>query len=304
MPDSALTAIADEYMDHLASEKGLARNSLDAYGSDLRRFLAAMKKAGRTEAAQVERDDLVMFLESLAEEGLAPSSRARCLSAVRGLFKFLVSEGRLQTSPVRDLRPGRRSRPMPKYLSLEQILELLAAANGNDALAIRDRAMLELVYGCGLRVSELVGLTGAALHLSDGYLTVVGKGSKERAVPIGSAALEALNAYLEHSRPELDPLGRSRALFLGRGGKKLTRQGFWKRLSTLAARAGIERVSPHVLRHSFATHLLEGGADLRSVQLLLGHADITTTQIYTHVATSRLREVHKEHHPRSRMKVR
>ncbi|HYB97912.1 MAG TPA: site-specific tyrosine recombinase XerD [Candidatus Limnocylindrales bacterium] len=304
MADSPLNAAADEYMDHLASEKGLARNSLDAYANDLRRFLAAMTKAGRTQADQVERDDLVMFLESLAEEGLAPSSRARCLSAVRGLFKFLVREGRLAVSPVRDLRPGRRSRPMPKYLSLEQILELLAAAAGNDALALRDRAMLELVYGCGLRVSELVGLTAAALHLSDGYLTVIGKGSKQRAVPIGSAALAALEEYLERGRPELDPLGRSHALFLGRGGRKLTRQGFWKRLTTLAARAGVERVSPHVLRHSFATHMLEGGADLRSVQLLLGHADITTTQIYTHVATARLQEVHKEHHPRSRMKLR
>jgi integrase/recombinase XerD len=294
---------ADEYLDHLATERGLAKHSVDAYGLDLGRFLAAMKKLGRKAASSVERSDLVNFLEGLEKEGLAPSSRARCLSAVRGLFKYLVREGRLETSPVRDLRTGRRSRPMPKFLSLDEILALLGAAGGDEALALRDRAMLELVYGCGLRVSEAVELEASGLHLDRGYLTVIGKGSKERAVPVGSKATAAVREYLARARSQLDPAGRTRALFVGRGGRKLTRQGFWKRLRTLAMRAGLDHLSPHVLRHSFATHLVEGGADLRSVQMMLGHADITTTQIYTHVAAGRLSEVHRKHHPRSRMKV-
>lgn len=303
MGDPTLAEEVDGYLDHLATERGLSRNSMEAYALDLRRFLVAMDKARRPSASSVERGDLVSFLEGLESEGLAPSSRARCLSAVRGLFKHLVREGRLSTSPVRDLKPGRRSRPMPKFLSLDEILTLLAAAGGDDALASRDRAMLELVYGCGLRVTEAVELTAAGLHLDQGYLTVVGKGSKERAVPVGSKATEAILEYLLRGRDLLDPSGRSRALFLGRGGRRLTRQGFWKRLRTLALKAGLPHLSPHVLRHSFATHLVEGGADLRSVQLMLGHADITTTQIYTHVAAGRLSQVHREHHPRSRMKV-
>jgi integrase/recombinase XerD len=293
----------DEYLDHLATERGLAKHSCDAYGLDLGRFLASMKKKRRSAAASVERSDLVNFLEELDAEGLAASSRARCLSAVRGLFKYLVREGRLESSPVRDLKAGRRSRPMPKFLSGDEILALLAAAGGDEALALRDRAMLELIYGCGLRVSEAVGLPAAGLHLDRGYLTVIGKGSKERAVPVGGKASAAVKEYLVRARGQLDPSGRTRTLFVGRGGRGLTRQGFWKRLRTLAMKAGLPHLSPHVLRHSFATHLVEGGADLRSVQLMLGHADITTTQIYTHVAAGRLSEVHRKHHPRSRMKV-
>jgi integrase/recombinase XerD len=303
MAGAALARQVDEYLDHLATERGLARNSVEAYAHDLGRFLAAMTRAGRCVAADVERSDLVNFLDALEADGLAASSRARCLSALRGFFKHLVREGLLATSPVRDLRPGRRGRPMPKFLSVDEIVALLAGSGGEDALASRDRAMLELIYGCGLRVSEAVELTAAGLHLEQGYLTVVGKGSKERAVPLGSKAAAALGDYLAHARGVLDPSGHARALFLGRSGRRLTRQGFWKRLKTLAAKAGLPSLSPHMLRHSFATHLVEGGADLRSVQLMLGHADITTTQIYTHVATGRLSEVHRRHHPRSRMKV-
>jgi integrase/recombinase XerD len=303
MASRSLAADVDEYLDHLATERGLSSHSIEAYAKDLRRFVAAMKKARVASAAKVERSDLVNFLEALDGEGLAASSRARSLSAVRGFFKHLVREGRLERSPVRDLKPGRRSRPMPKFLSSDEIVRLLAAASGDDALAARDRAMLELVYGCGLRVTEAVTLEPAGLHLDRGYVTVFGKGSKERAVPVGARAAEAVRDFLEGPRALLDPSGRSRTLFVGRGGKRLTRQGFWKRLKTLALKAGIAGLSPHVLRHSFATHLVEGGADLRSVQMMLGHADITTTQIYTHVATGRLAEVHRRHHPRSRMKV-
>ncbi|HEY2775584.1 MAG TPA: site-specific tyrosine recombinase XerD [Candidatus Binatia bacterium] len=304
MSAATLDQDVDAYLDHLATERGLSRHSVDAYAIDLGRFAAAMKTRRRVRSALVERADLVTFLEKLGEEGLAPSSRARALSAVRGFFKHLVREGRLATSPVRDLKAGRRSRPLPKFLSVDEVVTLLAAAGADDALAARDRAMLELIYGCGLRVSEAVELAASGLHLDRGYLTVIGKGSKERAVPIGSKADQALRDYLAGPRAILDPGGRSRALFLGRRGRKLTRQGFWKRLRTLAVRAGLDaHLSPHVLRHSFATHLVEGGADLRSVQMMLGHADITTTQIYTHVATGRLAEVHRRHHPRARMKV-
>lgn len=300
---SELSRQVDDYLDHLATERGLARNSVEAYAADLRRFLEAMSLLSRAAATSIERSDVVHFLEGLEAEGLAPSSRARSLSGVRGFFKHLVREGRLSSSPVRDLRPGRRSRPMPKFLSIDEFVSLLGAAAGCDALAFRDRAMLELVYGCGLRVSEAVDLTVSGLHLEDGYLTVVGKGSKERAVPLGSKAQEAIREYLVRARGDLDPAGRTRTLFVGRGGRRLTRQGFWKRLRTLALKSGLPPMSPHVLRHSFATHLVEGGADLRSVQMMLGHADITTTQIYTHVAAGRLSEVHRRHHPRSRMKV-
>jgi integrase/recombinase XerD len=302
-PRRSLDEDVDEYLDHLATERGLAKHSVDAYGIDLRRFLASMKNLRRSAASSVERSDLVNFLEELESGGLAASSRARCLSAVRGLFKYLVREGRLETSPVRDLKTGRRSRPMPHFLSSDEILALLAAADGDEALAMRDRAMLELIYGCGLRVSEAVELAPSGLHLDRGYLTVIGKGSKERAVPVGSKASAAVREYLARGRGQLDPSGRTRTLFVGRGGRRLTRQGFWKRLRTLALKAGLPHLSPHVLRHSFATHLVEGGADLRSVQMMLGHADITTTQIYTHVAAGRLSEVHRKHHPRSRMKV-
>lgn len=303
MGESRLATAIDEYLDHLASERGLASNSVEAYGADLGRFLAAMEKAGRRRPGDVERGDLVVYLEGLREQGLAASSRARALSAVRGFFKYLVREERIATTPVRDLGAGRRTRPMPKFLSVDEVVSLLSAAAGEGPLALRDRAMLELVYGCGLRVSEAVELPASALHLDRGYLTVIGKGSKERAVPVGRRACEAVREYLSRARRQLDPSGRTRALFVGNRGRRLTRQAFWKRLRYLADRAGIERPSPHVLRHSFATHLVDGGADLRSVQMMLGHADITTTQIYTHVATARLTQVHREHHPRTRMKV-
>lgn len=303
MAKRLLASDVDEYLDHLATERGLSRNSIEAYGNDFGHFLAAMRAVRRDTADSVERGDLVNFLEGLEKQGLAATSRARCLSAVRGLFKYLVREGRLSASPVRDLKPGRRGRPMPKFLSLEDMLALLAVSGGDDALASRDRAMLELIYGCGLRVTEAVEVTAAAVHLDAGYLTVVGKGSKERAVPLGSKACEAIREYLARGRTVLDPSGKARALFVGRRGRRLSRQGFWKRLRTLALKAGLPPLSPHVLRHSFATHLVEGGADLRSVQLMLGHADITTTQIYTHVAAGRLSEVHRKHHPRARMNV-
>jgi integrase/recombinase XerD len=296
-----LFTAADLYMTHVAAEKGLARNSVEAYGRDMSAFIEAMERRGRPTVGEIGRDDLVAFLDTLSKRGLAASSKARMTSAVRGFFKFLLRESHIDKNPLRELRGARRERKIPHQLSIEDVERLIGTIEGDDAVARRDRAMLEVLYACGLRVSELVGLQRSRLNVREGYLTVVGKGSKERAVPIGRSALQALRKYLER-RSELDRGGGAPNVFVGRGGNALTRQAFWKRLRECADEAGIDGVTPHVLRHSFATHLLEGGADLRSVQMMLGHADLSTTQIYTHVATKRLRDVHTEHHPRSRMK--
>ena len=298
-----LFTAVDLYMGHVVAEKGLARNTSDAYGRDMRAFIEAMEKRGCSTVAVISRDDVVGYLDSLVRRGLAPASRARAMSAVRGFFKFLLRENEIAKNPLREVRSGRRSRKVPRQLGQGDVERLITSVDGDDSISLRDRAMLELLYACGLRVSELVGLETRQVHVREGHLRVLGKGSKERAVPIGRRALAAIRTYLEHARPALDPTRKSAALFVGRGGRALTRQGFWKRLREHAVVAGLNGVSPHVLRHSFATHLLEGGADLRSLQMMLGHADLSTTQIYTHVATKHLREVHSEHHPRRSMRV-
>ncbi len=298
-----LDSAVDLFLQQVATERGLARNTVEAYGRDLRVFADAMEKRGRKTAADVARGDVVDYLDRLTRAGLAPTSRVRALSAVRGLFKFCLREGLIAENPTRDVRSSRNSRRVPKQLAPGDVETLIASVSADDPLSLRDRAMLELLYASGLRVSELVGLPTSRLHAREGYLTVLGKGSKERAVPVGRRALAAVRRYLADGRPLLDPEGRSSLLFVRAGGKRLSRQGFWKKLQSRALAAGIARLSPHVLRHSFATHLLEGGADLRAVQMMLGHADLSTTQIYTHVASQRLRRIHEEHHPRGRMSV-
>jgi integrase/recombinase XerD len=298
-----LDSAADLFLAQAATERGLSRHTLDAYGRDLRGFVQVMLKSGRRVPSDVQRADVVAYLEALTDAGLATASRARALSTVRGFFKFCLREGIAQSNPTREVRSARRGRPIPKQLSPADIDSLISSIDGDDPLSLRDRAMYELVYATGLRVSELVEITTTRVNLREGYLTVVGKGSKERAVPIGRRAQMAIRRYLADGRPLLDPDGKSPRLFVRGRGKPLSRQGFWKRLGERALAAGIRRVSPHALRHSFATHLLDGGADLRAVQMMLGHADLSTTQIYTHVASGRLRRVHQEHHPRSRMNV-
>jgi integrase/recombinase XerD len=302
--DWDLDSAVDLFLGQVATEKGLARNTLEAYGRDLRSFVEEMDRLGRRRPADVGRGDVVRYLDRLTRDGLATSSRVRALSAVRGFFKYCLREGMTTANPTREVRSGRKGRPIPKQLAPAEVDALIASVDGDDARSLRDRAMYELLYASGLRVSELVGLAAARINLREGYLTVVGKGSKERAVPVGRRAVTAIRRYLADGRPLLDPQGRSPLLFVRTGGKPLTRQGFWKRLGERALAAGMRRVSPHVLRHSFATHLLDGGADLRAVQMMLGHSDLSTTQIYTHVASRRLRSVHTEHHPRSRMRVR
>jgi integrase/recombinase XerD len=297
-----LDAAVDGFLRHAAVERGLSPRTLEAYGRDLARFARFAAEQGVRDAGALERRHLTGFLESLAEEGLAPRSRTRTLVAARRFVRFLLGTGRLARDPSEGVLGPRRTRSLPKVLRPDESAALLAAAAGDDPLALRDRAMLEVLYGGGLRVSELVGLPRSALDARAGLLRVFGKGRRERIVPLGEPALDAVARYLEAGRPALARGGRrpSEALFLSRRGAPMSRQNFFERLRAHALRAGIpaERVSPHVLRHAFATDLLEGGADLRAVQAMLGHADLATTQIYTHVSRGRLRELVDAHHPR------
>jgi integrase/recombinase XerD len=292
----------DSFLEHAAVERGLSPRTLEAYGRDLARFVAHATAHGVQRVSGLERHHVTGFLELLAAEGLVARSRARMLVATRRFSSFLLASGRIQKDPSEGVLSPRLGRALPKLLRPEESAALLAAATGDEPLALRDRAMLEVLYGGGLRVSELVQLPRSALDVRSGVLRVYGKGRRERIVPLGEPALAAVARYVEHGRAELARCARrpSEALFLSRRGKPMSRQNFFERLRQYAVRAGLprERVSPHVLRHAFATDLLEGGADLRAVQAMLGHADLATTQIYTHVSRKRLRELVDAHHPR------
>jgi integrase/recombinase XerD len=285
------------WLEHLAAERGLAAHTLAAYGRDLRILERAL--AGR-ELTKARHDDLTAALRALRAAGRSPRSVARWLVAVRSFYAWLVAEGTIEESPAARLESPRLWSTLPKVLDGADVERLLAAPEGAEPRAQRDRAMLEVLYATGLRASELVGLRLSDLHLDAGYVRCLGKGSKERVVPLGGEASAALRAYLADGRGAILSGRRSDAVFVGPRGSFLTRQGFWKLLKTHARRAGIKAgLSPHVVRHSFATHLLENGADLRSVQALLGHADISTTQIYTHVNRHRLRQLYRDFHPRA-----
>ena len=290
----------DLYLDYLTVEKGLAPNTRASYSGDLLKFLTYLKDRGISDWRQVRYSEVMGFLSQSQEQGLAPRSRARLLSALRGFFKFMVGDSHLRESPVANLTSPRLRRQLPSVLSVTEVERLLARPNPELPLGQRDAAMLELLYGTGLRVSELVSLTLGRVNLEVGFLVVLGKGSKERIVPVGEAATEAVRSYLMDSRLRLLKGKMTETLFITNRGAAMTRQGFWKLLKKYGREAGLKKeLTPHILRHSFATHLLERGADLRSVQMMLGHADISTTQIYTHVARERLREVHKKYHPRA-----
>ncbi|MCC6140225.1 MAG: site-specific tyrosine recombinase XerD [Nitrospira sp.] len=297
--DQILDPLAERYLGHLRVEGGLSANTLEAYRRDLSKlqiFLARHRvEMGETVAPQ----QLTGFLTSLKEQRLSAASMARTLSALRGWFRFLVREGLLPASPMQDLSVARRAVRLPKTLTSVEVAALLDLPPLPTLEDQRDRTMLELMYASGLRVSELVSVELIRLDLRVGCLRILGKGSKERLVPIGEVAREALAHYVEHVRSAILNRRTSRALFVSRRGGPLTRQAFWKIVSRRAQRAGIAKpISPHILRHSFATHLLEGGADLRAVQAMLGHADIATTQIYTHVERGRLKQVHRKFFPR------
>jgi integrase/recombinase XerD len=344
-PSAELSSALRGYLDHLAVERGVARNTLLSYRRDLRRYLIFLASSGRTRVDQITSADVSEFLATLrtgtdSRPALAASSAARAVVAARGWHRFLLAEGTVSADASRDVHPPAPARRLPKALPVGTITALLEAASGDDPRGLRDRALLELLYATGARISEAVGLdvddvddlgrtvgvgtavvgtagfgtasfsTAAAGTTQQSLVSVVrlrGKGSKERLVPVGSYAISALQAYLVRGRPALASAGRSRgALFLNNRGGRLSRQSAWQVLQDTAERAGIRTgdggaaISPHTLRHSFATHLLEGGADVRSVQELLGHASVTTTQIYTLVTVDSLREVYATSHPRAR----
>jgi integrase/recombinase XerD len=296
------------YLDHLTVERGLAPNTLSSYRRDLRRYLAHLAGRDLTAPPDVTEADVSSFLVTLREGDeehppLAANSAGRAVVAVRGFHRFLLREGLVTVDPARGVRPPPPAKRLPKAISVEEVEALLTAAGADETpRAVRDRALLELLYGSGARISEAVGLDVDELDLSSGTVRLLGKGSKERIVPLGSYAREAVSAYLVRARPGLVAAGAgSPALFLNARGGRLSRQSAWTVLRAAAERAGLRKeISPHTLRHSFATHLLDGGADVRVVQELLGHASVTTTQVYTLVTVDRLREVYATAHPRAR----
>ena len=296
-----LAPALDLFLAHLRVEKGLARNSVESYARDVRRYQAFLSASGRRSWDEVVRQDVQAHLGALARDGIAPRSQARALSAIRGLHRLLLSERVSRSDPTDEVDAPRRTRKLPQLLSRDEVDRLLAAPRQvRGAAGIRDRAMLELLYATGLRVSELVTLEVNQVDLESRVLLARGKGNKERLVPVGAPAADALRAWLGGPRDRVLRLRRSRDLFVTPRGRRMTRQGFWKLLGRYARAAGISRrISPHKLRHSFATHLLEGGADLRAVQAMLGHADVSTTEIYTHVDRTQARRLHSRHHPRA-----
>lgn len=289
----------EPFTEFLRLERGASARTVDAYERDVARLVEFAIAKGVGEPGALTAQHLRDHLYLLKDRGLAPASLRRAISAIRTYFAFLLAEGVVRTDPSERIDAPKRARSLPGVLSVAEIQRLLAAPSLDDALAFRDRAMLELAYGAGLRVSEWIGVSVKDLALDEGLVRVFGKGGKERVVPIGRPALGAVALYLRELRPELERGAGQGRLFLNARGKPLSRMGAWKILRKHATAAGItSHLTPHTLRHSFATHLLEGGADLRAVQEMLGHADISTTQIYTHVDREYLRSVHKQYHPR------
>jgi integrase/recombinase XerD len=287
------------FINYVQVERGLAPNTVIAYRSDLEKF-ARFCVTRKLPLARLGREQVVDFLGRLYRQGLDSRSVARQLATLRSFFRFLLQEEILRRDPTEHIESPRVWKRLPKFLSLEEVERLLAQPDAATLLGLRDKAMLELLYATGLRVSELVNLKVGDVQLEAGYLRCLGKGSKERVVPLGRKAIAAVEAYLRRGRPQLVKRRASAHLFLSRRGQGMTRQHFWHLLGGYVRAAGIRtRLSPHGLRHSFATHLLERGADLRSVQVLLGHADISSTEIYTHVAQERLKQVYRAHHPRA-----
>lgn len=295
--DNETAMLLDHFFAYLKVERGLSGNTVSSYSRDLMRFIAFLDKKKLT-PLNLDRDRLSTYVRDLGKE-LSARSVARHISTLRRFFRFLVREGRLEINPARLIESPKLPRRLPGTLSTREVERLISAPKAVDAKGQRDLAMLELLYATGLRVSELVGLRISDINLETGYVRTLGKGGKERIVPIGEKARVALAIYLHEGRNRLTRRASSPYLFLNFRGNRLTRQGFWKILKGYALKAGIKKnITPHSLRHSFASHLLEAGADLRSVQMMLGHSDISTTQIYTHVTRKRLIQLHKSCHPR------
>jgi integrase/recombinase XerD len=305
-----LATPVERFLDYLAVERGLSRHTVDAYRRDLRRYQIYLGDRGVDDPTRAIEEDIAGFVADLSASEYGdgrryrPSSVARALAAVRSFHRFLVLEGETKTDPAEGVARPKVPRSLPKPLTVDEVAALVAAPGEDGPLALRDRALLETLYGAGLRISELVALDVDDVDLDEGSVRALGKGSKERIVPLGRYAVRALEAYLRRARPDLAGPRSRGALFLNRRGGRLTRQGCTNIIKAMARRAGIrKRVTPHMLRHSFATHLLEGGADVRVVQELLGHASLATTQIYTLITRDRLRDVYYSSHPRARRKA-
>lgn len=298
-PSPAFQQELAAYLNYSRVEKGLARNSIESYRRDLEGFGAYLARI-RKPVERVQKEGVRQFLESLYGRGLSARSVARHLVAVRNLFRFLAQEGRIGSNPAAEIQSPEVGRSLPKYLTSVEIEALLGAPDASTPAGARDKAMLDLLYATGLRVSELVGVRGEDFDLNLGVLRCLGKGNKERLVPVGKSALRSVESYSRDARSKLLRGKSLPNLFVNRLGGPLTRVGLWKILRRYGRSAGIRTpLTPHLVRHSFATHLLERGADLRSIQLMLGHSDISTTQIYTHVMKERLKQVYQEHHPRA-----
>ena len=290
----------DAFLHYLQVEKGLSDNTIDSYRRDLTRFLSYLKEQGCSNLNQIEREHILSFLLKLRREKKAVATINRHLSSIRTFFRYLIQDQVLKTDPSALIETPKQEKKLPHILSVEEVEQLLQAPESSTPFGQRDKAMLEVLYATGIRVSELINLKLDDVHLEMGFLKCMGKGAKERIIPLGEAAIKALTLYLNNGRRKLDKTRRETTLFLNHHGRPLTRQGFWKIIKQHAVQAGIKkRITPPTLRHSFATHLLENGADLRAVQEMLGHADISTTQIYTHVTKIRLREVYAQAHPRA-----
>ena len=295
-----LDEVLDRFLNYLAVEKGVSLNTLDAYSGDLNRYLDYLHKQGIHDISHTTAIEVLSYLSHEKKRGQSARSMARNMSALKTFYRFLLSENMLLTDPLSNLQNPKIGDKLPNVLSLDEVDKLLDIPNPKTPRGMRDQALLEVLYAAGLRVSELVTLTLNDVNLQVGYIRVFGKGSKERIVPIGETAQKKVQSYIETARPGIMKGRKSPYLFIGNSGKNITRQAFWKMIKRYALLAGInKKISPHVLRHSFATHLLERGADLRSVQSMLGHVNISTTQIYTHVTRERLKDIHSKFHPRA-----
>ena len=292
--------LTQQYLDYLIIEKGLSKNSLVSYSADLAQYLTFLEKNKISDLDDVDTAVVLAWMVHLSRKGLSGKSRARHLISVRGLYRYLISEQKVSTNPVKNIDIPKTGLSLPKIMTVKEVEALLTVPDTRKPREMRNSAMMEIMYGAGLRVSELIRLQLQDVNSSAGFVRVFGKGSKERIVPFGSKARAATMEWLEQGRPFLMKNLSSPYLFVARAGKPMTRQSFWKIIKKYAGMANLSyNITPHTLRHSFATHLLEGGADLRSVQTMLGHSDISTTQIYTHISKDYLAQMHQKFHPRS-----
>jgi len=295
-----MESLIQEFIDYLGHEKGLATNTLESYSRDLKQYCGFLSEDTSQSLKTASQATIVAYLMHLRKQGKATATIARRLAALKAFYQFLLRENYVTKDPTDELSSPKLERKLPKVLTVEEVEKLLAQPNTLSLTGKRDKAMLEVLYATGIRVSELVNLNIGDVDLTEGFVRCVGKGSKERVVPMGEMAIAALRVYLHEARPKIVSSSTEKALFVNHHGKRLTRQGFWKIVKKYAAQAQIRKeITPHTFRHSFATHLLENGADIRAVQEMLGHADISTTQIYTHITKDRLKDVYAKSHPRA-----